>query len=378
LRPDPPASHAAGLVGGAALASASLLTALLAAEGATRALSSVERPLDTRDSVVGKTYEPGYAGRVYVEECDCTVFLRFNREGFRGPDLPYEKTPGVRRIALIGDSMVAAIATAEEHTLARRLEGLLSARHGGRWEVMNFGVSGASTAQELVLYRERVRRYRPDVVVLGFFLRNDVIDNSPRLGTNPRIYFDLDSAGVPRALPFSAARAEQSRWLNQHSRFYVWQKSMFARIRGRWGRLDRSRLSYVASPSGDLEHAWALTAALLRTFRAEVLADGASFLVAALPPAELVYDDVWEELVERSPERGGFAREYPERRIREICRQEAIPLVSMTAAFRAAAPHASARRTDERLYFEGIGHFDERGNALAAAAVADALRTAAR
>jgi hypothetical protein len=273
--------------------------------------------------------------------------------------------------------MVAAIATAEEHTLARRLEGLLNAAEGGQgtdWEVMNFGVSGSSTAQELVLYRARVRRYRPDVVVLGFFLRNDVIDNSPRLGTNPRIYFDLDPSGTPRPLPFSAARAERSSWLNRHSRFYVWQKSMFARLRGRWGRLDRSRLSYVRDPDADLKHAWELTGALLRSFRHEAEADGARFMVAALPSAELVYDDVWSELSERSRESWRFDRSFPERRVGEICRDAAIPFVGMTAAFRAAAPGASSSLRAELLYLDGIGHFNERGSALAASVIARALR----
>jgi hypothetical protein len=96
-------------------------------------------PLDARDPVVGKTYEPGYAGDVYVEECDCGRPLRFNREGFRGANLPYEKPAGVRRVALIGDSMIAAVATAEEQTAARRLEEALNERgDAARWHVMNY------------------------------------------------------------------------------------------------------------------------------------------------------------------------------------------------------------------------------------------------
>jgi lysophospholipase L1-like esterase len=350
---------------------------LLVAEAGTRLFSAVERPLDARDPVIGKKYEPHYTGTVYVEECRCDVLLRFNREGFRGADLPYEKAGGVHRVAVIGDSMVAAVATAEEQTLVRRLEDLLNAAPPAgtaRWEALNFGVSGASTAQELVLYRERVRRYRPDVVVLAFFLRNDVIDNSARLGTNPRIYFDFDARGKPQPLPFSAARAEHSSWLNHHSRFYVWQKSMFAQMRGRWGRLDRSRLTYVGEPDGELAHAWELTAALLALFRDEVRADGARFLVAALPGAELVYDEVWKDFAARSRERDRFDRESPQRRIEEICRAAGIDLATMTAAFRAAAARASSAVAPELLYFDGIGHFNARGNELAAEAVATAVR----
>jgi len=61
-------------------------------------------------------------------------------------------------------------------------------------------------------------------------------------------------------------------------------------------------------------------------------------------------------------------------KLAEICASAGIPLVTMTDAFRAAAPHASSTRDDERLFWQGIGHFDATGNALAADAIARALR----
>jgi hypothetical protein len=364
-------------LGRALLACGSLAITLLVLELATRAFTSVGPPLAARDPVVGKTYTPSYAGEVYVDECDCDVFLRFNREGFRGPDFPYQKTPGVRRLALIGDSMVAAVATPEQQTMARRLEDDLNAAagpSGDRWEVMNFGVSGSSTAQELVLYRERVRRYHPDVVALGFFLRNDLVDNGQRLSTNPRIYFDLDARGHPVELPFSLERAEGSAWLNRHSRLYAWQKLMLGRIRGRWGRVDRAQLVYVADPEGDLEHAWELTSALLGVFRDEVEADGGRFVVVALASAEQVYDDVWDELRVRWGATGDrFDRDYPEHRLAATCRDAKIRLITTTPALRAAAPHASSKLDDESLFFQRIGHFNVRANDIAARVVAEGL-----
>ena len=87
-----------------------------------RLLTRTSPSLLVADPVVGKRFLPGFASRVFVPECDCEVDLRFNRDGLRGPDRPQAKPQGVRRIALVGDSMVAAVATAEESTLARRLE----------------------------------------------------------------------------------------------------------------------------------------------------------------------------------------------------------------------------------------------------------------
>lgn len=386
-------SRARAALSRATLVSAAFCFALFVAECATRSFTHVVPPLDAADATVGKTYARGFTGTVYVDECDCDVFLRFNREGFRGPDRPYDKEASTRRVAVIGDSMIAAIATVEEDTLVSRLEDSLNGvgaradtssdqsakadvRGSDTWEVMNFGVSGAGTAQELVLYGERIRQYHPDVVVLGFFLRNDVVDNSPRLGSSPYIYFDIDEAGRLFRVRTDEKRSGDGDWVNRHSRFYVWQKLMLGRMRGRWGRLDRSRLAYLRSPDGDVAHAWEITRALLTAFHEQVTADGASFIVAALPAAEAIYDDVWTDLLARSGKEAAlYDREFPERKLTEICSSAGIPLVTMAGVFRAAAPHASSKRDDERLFWQGIGHFDPHGNALAAAAIANALLT---
>ena len=47
--------------------------------------------------------------------------------------------------------------------------------------VLNFGVSGFSTARELILLQKRVWQYSPDVIVLLVTTSNDVKDNSRTL-----------------------------------------------------------------------------------------------------------------------------------------------------------------------------------------------------
>ena len=50
-------------------------------------------------------------------------------------------------------------------------------------EVLNLGVGGYGTAQQLLTLEEDGLRYRPDLVVLGFFLGNDVQNNSRAIET---------------------------------------------------------------------------------------------------------------------------------------------------------------------------------------------------
>ena len=136
---------------------------------------------------------------LFVPEAGRAAHLRVHRDGFRGPDLPYQKAPGTARVALLGDSMIAAVATdAGSVTLARPPEALLNGRRTGtgRFEVQNFGVSSASAGQELVdvsLDRaplpagrrrtglQRGERSRPTT--------------APVSAQTHRLYFDLDSGG---------------------------------------------------------------------------------------------------------------------------------------------------------------------------------------
>jgi hypothetical protein len=279
----------------------------------------------------------------------------------------------VRRIAVLGDSMTAAMATHEENTTVRVLEDLLNASEEGvTWEAMNLGISGSSTAQELVMYREVASKYEPDFALCMFYTGNDFSDNSRNLSSSRhRVYFDLDSTGSLVQLPRSAARARLSTWLNKTSRLYLWQKVSIKRMRDRWrggtGGLQRRNLVYWNRPTGEAAHAWRLLERLIQRLQAEGEGDGRQFVMTVLPAAEQVHDDAWEKLLERSGSlRDEMDRYFPEQQLRSICERLEVPLVPMLDEFRAASPHHSSGYESEWLHLLGIGHFNDAGNRLAA------------
>ena len=107
-----------------ALVVGSVSIAVLLLEAAVRLLTDVPPVIRERDPVVGSRYRPHFRDRVFVEESGRAVLLAFNRDGFRGPDVPYERAGGVQRVAVLGDSLVAAIACDEADTSVRQLERL--------------------------------------------------------------------------------------------------------------------------------------------------------------------------------------------------------------------------------------------------------------
>lgn len=349
---------------------ATLALLLVVLEIGVRMFTNVPPAIGVRDPVIGKKHRPNFAGKVFVDEAGREVFLRFNGEGFRGPDVSYQRAPDARRIAVLGDSFVAAIASDEDDTAVNVLGRLLERSNPEvRWEVQNFGVSGSSTGQQLKLYREVVSRYRPDIVLCAYFMGNDFTDNSNRLSNNPRIYFELDSRGELVQVPFSAARSKVSAWLNLHSRFYVWQKHANDILQGRH---DKDYRIYSTARSEILDATWALNERLILALSSEVERGGGRFVLVLFPDAAQVYDDVWEALLDEAGEHAGeLDRTHAENRLVAFARDHGIAVVTLTQDLRHAAEgrRAADAGPDELLFFAGVGHFTTRGNQLAASAI---------
>lgn len=122
---------------------------------------------------------------------------RTNADGLRDVNFTVEKPAGVRRIAILGDSMTEAYQVDPKDTFVKQLENKLNKPGEPKVQVMNFGMSCLSTTQALYLFKERIARYHPDVCVLAYH----VGDNEKNLyapGADsfmPRPYSSIGSDG---------------------------------------------------------------------------------------------------------------------------------------------------------------------------------------
>jgi hypothetical protein len=101
--------------------------------------------------------------------------IRTNSHGMRG----HEPLGGdkVSRIAVLGDSYTFGSGVNGEDTYSTRLEQILSQKTDDvRYDVLNFGVGGYSTRDEAIVFQHKARRWKPDLVILGYYFNDPEIE----------------------------------------------------------------------------------------------------------------------------------------------------------------------------------------------------------
>jgi hypothetical protein len=155
----------------------------------------------------------------------------FDADGMREPGLTIEKPANTLRVALLGDSEVESLQVPIEKTYGQLIEKTADKIAGKKIQVLNFGNSGYSTTQECLLLEDKVFKYQPDLVILGYTHR-DMFENwappdatlsnvRPSAIQLPGKDLIIDNATVLSWWKTPRARFLQSiEWLRQNSR--VW------------------------------------------------------------------------------------------------------------------------------------------------------------
>jgi len=170
------------------------------------------------DADVDYRLRPNARGRGVSPEFSTEV--RVNSLGFRGPEISPVKKPGVRRVLCLGDSFMFGAGLNENETLPYAVSRELERRHAGNFEVINGGVYGYQTANELELFMKYGIPLNPDIVVI-LVMTHDMVQNLD--------WYELTGDGLLKRKPFTS-QYTQSRaitrylpgapWLREHSHLF--------------------------------------------------------------------------------------------------------------------------------------------------------------
>ncbi len=158
-------------------------------------------------SLLGWEHIPYAEGTWYAYKDGTRTHVSINAYGF--PDDEREVVKNRPRIALFGDSTTEFWEVEEDERPQRVMSRLLD----GRTEVLNFGLRGAGTDQELLLYRNLAVHFAPDVVVLTLCV-NDFANNVDH-ASKPWFDLDPDAPGGIRleGRPIRGERLPKPFWL---------------------------------------------------------------------------------------------------------------------------------------------------------------------
>jgi hypothetical protein len=170
------------------------------------------------DPDVDYRLRPNATGRMTSPEYSAKI--KINSLGFRGEEISLTKKPGVRRVLFSGDSFTFGHAVGEHETLPYLVGEELNRSHPGTFEVINGGVYGYSTANELELFIKYGLPLKPDIVVILVMI-HDVSDNSN--------WYELTDDGLLKRKQTTSQYIESRRvtryipgaaWLREHSHLF--------------------------------------------------------------------------------------------------------------------------------------------------------------
>lgn len=275
------------------------------------------------------------------------VPIYINSAEMRDREHPLDKPDGVYRIAVLGDEHSEAFDMRIQRTwwwlLPRALQACPSPRPV---EVLNFGVGGYGTAQEMVMLETTAMRYQPDLVLLQFS-PNDVMDNSPALAAEKRRpFFRLDARGEPHiddSFVWSPGfdRYMQTRYrlaeeIADHSRTYQLGRQLAELAFIGDAHAEDDAALARAPRDATWEDAWRVTEAVIAKMNTFTRRNGAQLAVLAIP----------------SPRRAGQGLGYPEQRLAAFGKQNGIDVVTLDlpSGRWSAEEHAiAARAVAQRL-----------------------------
>jgi len=367
------------------LLATSSIIGLALAEGILR-LAGFHRPIVSMpDEITGNFHRPNIEF-LYTDEGHAEV--QINRFGERDREHQLLKPDRSYRIAILGDSYAEAFQVNVGDTFWAILERRLNScsTFPRPVEVLNFGVSGYGTGQELLTLRHRVWSFAPDLVILAFLTGNDIRNNSKELElADPvRPFFFLDHEGrlqlddsfkLMPAFVGASSLYQKLRLLADYSRLVQLaslSKSKAANMlathvddaagigNGEFGLDDHV---YLPDAGNVWREAWKVTEALLAQMHREVAGRKGRFVVATLSNGIQVSPD--PELTNHFMRSRGIEDIFlPDRRIAEIGKRHGFQVISL-------APTMQRIAVQQQIYLHGFGdklgtgHWNENGHRVA-------------
>ena len=270
---------------------------------------------------------------------DVTGYRIPNKEGYR--DLPYKADADIK-ILLLGDSISWGDCVPNTELIYPQLcETNLTKETGVSFEIINTGVPGYSTFQELKLLKLRGKKYKLDMIIQQFCL-NDVVDRFRTLAEygGDNIFLGIDTRA---ACDGFASLAQYSKIIET-----------IVRYKQRQGRdyQEYQVKNLIETPlSEEIKGAWELVFQELKEMKEEADKLNAP-LVILITPYKFQLSGEEEKL-------------FPQKMLIEFAEKNNIQYIDLLPDF---------QKNQEKELFADANHFEIEGHEVTSAKLADFLK----
>ncbi|HEC22849.1 MAG TPA: hypothetical protein ENI95_08025 [Chloroflexi bacterium] len=363
----------------------------------------VDSPFNHRipDPTLGWRLEPNV--RFTNQTTEFRVRVAYNSRGWRDVEHRLNRPENVFRIVVVGDSFMEAYSVELADSFARQLERMIRASGRENVEVINLGVGGYGTLQEYLAFVEEGLLYDPDLVLVGFYVANDVRNNSYELESlasggdslkvRSRPFLEpggsddwqvtlVDYEGARQRFEERRREQEARPWWQKTALYLLYEEGLQRRGQPpadpdrpeRWvipGYDRRVWLGvHMCEEPPEYTDAWRLTERILARFNDDAEAAGARLVVFTVPAWHEVDPDYMALVLSTTGEREAYCLESAPGydRLGAVLAQYDIPLIDLLPAFR-----DTLRSGHQRLFRTSDRHWNASGHALAAWEVYQAL-----
>ncbi len=323
------------------------------------------------------------------------ISYQINSRSIRGHEYSYEKLDNEYRVLILGDSFAEGFMVEFHELFSEVLKDRLSKMRKNRhYQTINTGTSGWSTDQELLLFQNEGKKYKPNLTILMFYENDIAYNNQPKdWGMYYKPLFKIENGilvltNVPVPKPdifiiHDHLESEGSvfrkirRWLNVNSYLYKFIKERikntygFMKLSSKIGIIDKQINEKEIIPpeyraweknyNETIRSAWGITEAILIKLRDETALIDSKLLVFYVPFEGSIHNEVWDKLKrvynfsdeDWSPDRAGIVLE-------DICKRNNIDFINPTEKLKTKA--VEVEKDNKRLYDPVDHHWNAEGN----------------
>ncbi len=291
-----------------------------------------------------------------VSQPEYSVTYTVNSKGLRDSEYAYEKAQ-TKRIIALGDSFQFGHGVEKNETYTELLEINLN-NEGKNAEILNFGIPGYGTRQQLEYLKAEGLKYHPDLIILSFFTE-DLFDNLQDACTRyVRDGYLVDNATAEER----TASFRMKLFLNQKVQSYCFLKNSYLKLpssskkyTGRIGIEGTAVESMKKNQTEQIKKAWTKTSVLLAQMTETAKQNNATLIIVIIPHQVQVDNDIWNGVKNAyNLNENDYSRSLPNEQVKQLGKELGITVIDLL-------PGLTEENNKKKLYYPIDGHFNPEG-----------------